>query len=68
MGEIEGLTALEMLILRSIPQVKKIEDLAEMTRVPPATLGREIAKLQIRGYIADDGSLTETGKEAVKPV
>jgi hypothetical protein len=66
MGEIEGLTALETLILRSVPRVKKIEDLAEAARVPPTTLGREIAKLQIRGYIADDGSLTEKGKEAIK--
>jgi DNA-binding MarR family transcriptional regulator len=66
MGETEGLTALETLILRSVPRVKKIEDLAEVVRVPPTTLGREIAKLQIRGYIADDGSLTEKGKEAIK--
>jgi hypothetical protein len=66
MGEIEGLTALEMLVLRSIPGVKKIEDLAEVAKIPPTALGREIAKLQIRGYIADDGSLTEKGTAAIK--
>jgi DNA-binding MarR family transcriptional regulator len=66
MDEIEGLTALEMLILRSIPRVKKVEDLAEVAKLPPTTLGREIAKLQIRGYIADDGSLTEKGTAAIE--
>jgi DNA-binding MarR family transcriptional regulator len=60
----EGLSELELLVLRAIPHAGKIEDLTELTKQPPATVGRTIAKLQIGGYIGDNGDLTEKGKEA----
>ncbi len=65
MNDKEGLSALELLILRSIPGAKGIEDLARVTKVPAVTLGREIATLQVRGYISDDGTLTEKGLKAI---
>ncbi|MDA4124940.1 MAG: MarR family transcriptional regulator [Thaumarchaeota archaeon] len=60
----EGLSALELLVLRAIPRARNIEDLAKLTKVPPATLGRTLAKLQIEGYIGGSGGLTEKGKDA----
>ena len=65
MGGREGLSALELLILRSIAQAANVEELAKLVKVRPASLGMEIAKLQLRGYIADDGALTQKGKEAI---
>jgi DNA-binding MarR family transcriptional regulator len=65
MGGKEGLSALELLILRSIPQAANVEDLAKLVKVRPANLGMEIAKLQLRGYIADNGTLTQKGTEAI---
>jgi DNA-binding MarR family transcriptional regulator len=62
----EGLSALELLVLRSIPRAKNIEDLAKLTKVSPATLGRTIARLQIEGYIGDSGGQTEKGKDAAR--
>ncbi len=61
----EGLTTLEVLILRSIAQAANVEELAKLVKVRPASLGMEIAKLQLRGFIADDGVLTEKGREAI---
>ena len=60
------LSQLELQILRALPRVGSIEKLDKVTRVPPATLGREIAKLQLGGYIGDDGRLTEKGLNAVR--
>jgi len=60
-----GLTALELLILRSIPHAANVEELSKLVKVRPANLGMEIAKLQLRGYISDDGVLTQKGTEAV---
>jgi hypothetical protein len=62
----EGLSELELLILRSIRHVKGIERLSKTARVPPATLGKEIAKLQIGGYIGGDGAITEKGLKAIQ--
>jgi DNA-binding MarR family transcriptional regulator len=62
----EGLSELELLILRSIPHLKDIERLAKTAGVSPATLGREIAKLQISGYIGEDGTITERGLKAIQ--
>jgi hypothetical protein len=62
----EGLSELELLVLRSIPHVKGIARLAKTAGVPPATLGKEIAKLQIGGYIGEDGAITEKGLKAVQ--
>jgi len=60
----EGLTELDVVILRRLPKVNRIEDLAKEVDQSPATVGEEIAKLQLGGYIADDGSLTAKGVDA----
>lgn len=65
MGGREGLSVLELLILRSIPKAASVEELAKLVKVRPANLGMEIAKLQLRGFIADDGVLTQKGKKAI---
>jgi hypothetical protein len=62
----EELSQLELQILRALPRVGSIEKLDKVTKVPPATLGSEIAKLQLGGYIGDDGRLTGKGLNAVK--
>jgi hypothetical protein len=62
----EKLSALELNILRSIPKVKDISTLAKEVNVPPATMGIEIAKLQVRGYISEDGTLSEKGLKAIE--
>lgn len=62
----EGLSKLELLILRGIRNVKGIEDIAKVAQVPPSTVGKDVAILQMKGYIADDGRLTAKGLEAVK--
>jgi hypothetical protein len=62
----KGLSELELLILRSIPKAKDIGDIAKVARVPPGALGKEVAILQMKGYIAEDGRLTEKGLEAVR--
>lgn len=61
----EGLTALELLILRSIRLATDVEELSKLVKVRPANLGMEIAKLQLKGYISDNGVLTQKGTEAV---
>jgi hypothetical protein len=66
MGSNEGLSAIELSILQSIPKAKDIGSLAKEVKVPPATLGIEIAKLQVRGYISDDGTLSEKGLKAIE--
>jgi len=61
----EGLSSLELLILRSIPQGNNVEGVAKLVKVRPANLGMEIAKLQLKGYIADNGALTQKGLDAI---
>jgi DNA-binding MarR family transcriptional regulator len=56
----------ELLILRTIPHAKRIEGLAKLVKVPPATLGRTVARLQLEGYISDSGGLTKKGREAIE--
>jgi hypothetical protein len=62
----ESMTTLEFLVLRSIPKTKSLERMSELTKLSPAALGREIALLQVKGYIADDGTLTEKGMKAIE--
>ena len=61
----EGLTDPQLRILHSLSIVHDIEKLAKETKIPLATLGIEVARLQLNGYVADDGSLTVKGKEAI---
>ncbi len=62
----EDLSQLDLQILRVLPHVGSIKKLDKATKIPPGTLGREIAKLQLSGYIGDDGRLTGKGLNAVK--
>ncbi len=62
----DELSDADLAILRRIPRVKRVEDLAKALDMSPATLGREIARLQIAGYLAHDGTLTEKGLDAAK--
>jgi DNA-binding MarR family transcriptional regulator len=66
-GEV-GLSQLELQILHALPRAGSVEKLDKVTKVPPATLGRAIAKLQLAGYIGDDGRLTEKGQNAIRPL
>ena len=61
----DELSQLELQILRALPRVGSIEKLDRVTKVHPAALGREIARLQLGGYIGEDGRLTEKGLNAV---
>ena len=65
MGVSERLSELDLLILSSIPRANNVEDLAKLVRVRPANLGMQIARLQLSGYIADDGKLTRKGIDAI---
>ena len=65
MGLREGLSELDLLILSSIPQANDVEGLARLVKVRPANLGMQIARLQLSGYIADDGKLTKKGIDAI---
>ena len=67
MGDKGELSELELLILRSMARGAGIEGLAKAAKVPAVTLGKELAVLQLRGYVSDDGSLTEKGLEAIGP-
>jgi hypothetical protein len=62
----EDLSDLDLQILRALPHVKSIEKLDKITKVPPAALGREVAKLQLGGYIGDDGRITEKGLNVIR--
>ena len=62
----EKLSQLELQILRALPHVKSIENLGKVTKVSPAALGTEIAKLQLGGYIGDDGRITGKGLNALR--
>ena len=58
-------TQLEKFILRSIRTNPKLETLAKEAKVSPATLGMELAKLQLRGFLQEDGTLTQKGQNAI---
>ncbi len=62
----DELSDADLAILRRIQLVKRVEDLAKAVGMSPTTLGREIARLQIAGSLAHDGTLTEKGLEAAK--
>ena len=60
-----GLSQKDIEILRALLHTKNIEELAKSVKMPPAALGVVIAKLQIRGYLGEDGRITEKGLNAV---
>ena len=61
------LTELQLRILRLVSARWDIAKLSKEAGAPAATIGMEIAKLQMRGYIKDDGDLTAKGREAIRP-
>ena len=61
----DELSPLQLQILRALPRVKSVEKLDRVVKVPPAALGKEIAKLQLGGYIGDDGRITDKGLNAL---
>lgn len=62
----ESISERELIILRSISKAADLHGLSKLTNLPPAAVGREVATLQLRGYIADDGTLTKKGLEAIQ--
>jgi DNA-binding MarR family transcriptional regulator len=66
MGVYEGLSELELQVLHAVPHAKSMEDLAKLVKASPATLGRTVARLQLEGYVADNGALTEKGREVTR--
>ena len=60
------LSQLELQILRALSHIGRVEELEKVAKVPPATLGMVIARLQLGGYIGEDGRLTEKGVSAVR--
>jgi hypothetical protein len=61
----EGLSELEVFVLRSIKDGRSLEDIAKRARIPAAVLGEKVATLQIKGYLADDGALTAKAVQAL---
>ena len=61
----QGLDKLEASVLRLVKDGRSIEDIAKLVRVPGATLGRTIGRLQLKGYLAEDGSITANGIQAL---
>ena len=59
------LTELELLVLRSLRISDSIEALAKVAKLPSSTLGKEIARLQLGGYISDEGAVTEKAVRAL---
>ncbi len=57
------LTELQMSILRAIADGRDILELANRVKAEPVVLGAEIAKLQVGGYLAEDGRLTRKGSQ-----
>ncbi len=66
MANNEVLTELDRLLLRRLFKAAKVEELAKELKQSPVIIGKEIAKLQLGGYITDDGSLTAKGVKVAK--
>ena len=60
------LSRLDEEILRAIQKGEPLDQIAKRLGVPGGTLGKEIGNLQLGGYLADDGTLTPKGHEALK--
>ena len=62
----QGLSKLGLVILRNILTGKGLEEISKLSDVTPVALGREIAMLQMKGYIGEDGGITQKGREALQ--
>jgi hypothetical protein len=60
------MTTEELAILRALADGKSIEQVSRITKLKPEVVGRAVAKLQVEGMIADDGTVTEKGARASK--
>ena len=62
----QGPTKIGLVILRNILTGKGLEEISKLSDVTPVALGREIAMLQLKGYIGEDGGITQKGREALQ--
>lgn len=62
----DPLSSLELTVLKGLSEGLTLGEIARRAKAPPVTLGKELARLQIKGYLAADGSLTKTGIEVLK--
>ena len=60
------MTPEELAILKALADGKSVEQVSRITKLRPEFVGRAVAKLQVEGMIADDGTLTEKGASASK--
>jgi hypothetical protein len=60
------LTELQLRLLRLVSERGDVQNLSKETGATAASIGMEIAKLQLGGYISDEGALTEKGLKAVR--
>jgi len=61
-----GLSELQLRLLRIVSERGGIQELSKETGATAAAIGMEIAKLQLGGYISDEGKLTEKGQKALR--
>jgi len=62
----DTLSEVQVRILRAISKGTDVEGVAKTMNMAPVALGREIAKLQIGGYLGDDGKVTEKGSKVTE--
>ncbi|MGD0146235.1 MAG: hypothetical protein ABSB53_05215 [Nitrososphaerales archaeon] len=60
------LSPLELTILRSLLQGKAVPEVARLANVAPAKVGKEIAVLQLKGYLSSDGRVTDKGSAVLE--
>ncbi len=60
------MTEAQSRILRFIRDKKSIDGLAGAVGLPPAALGKEIAILQLGGYLSEDGMVTDKATRALE--
>jgi hypothetical protein len=60
-----GVSGLDLVILRYLNSGRGVEEVSELTKTKPEVLGKEIARLQLDGYISPEGTLTEKGLKAL---
>jgi len=59
-------TSLDLTVLKCLQEKKSLEKIAHLTKVAPQVLGKEIARLQVDGYVTPEGRLTEKGFKALR--
>jgi hypothetical protein len=59
------LSGLDLVIMRHLNSGREIEEISRLVKAQPDVVGKEIARLQLDGYIGSDGTLTEKGLEAL---